>query len=804
MGAGLFARFPDLTRQADEVLGYSVEELCRSSGDGRLDRTEYAQPALFVVSALTYLARDPVPEPGLLAGHSLGEYGALFAAGCFDFATGVRLVRERGALMGQARGGGMLAVLGVDNADVPELLAGTGARQVDVANYNTAVQTVLSGPLDELRMVSSALAAHPGVRCVPVRVSAAFHSRHMRPAAQEFARFLTGFTFADPHRTVVSSVTARPYAPGQVADLLSRQIESPVRWTQTMAYLREHGTREVEEVGPGQVLTGLWKRALSPSAKPGVTAAPVAVEVGPATAPRPFAAAPARAPRALVTAGAPATAAAPVATVPLTTPRARAAAPATAAPPARSAAPATIAPSSPATARPGADGAPPAPRAEELGSDEFRREYGIRYAYLAGAMFRGIASADLVIRMGRAGLMGFFGAGGLTLDKVESALVRIKDALGPHGRYGVNLLHSIDDPAYEHAVVDLCLRHGVHDVEAAGFTQLTPAVVQFRFSGAHRDAAGRPVAVRRVLAKVSRPEVATAFMGPAPEAILRQLTAAGRLTRQEAEIAAELPVGQDICVEADSGGHTDGGAALTLLPAMLRHRDAAMARHGYERKIRVGAAGGIGAPEAVAAAFVLGADFVLTGSVNQCSPEAGTSDAVKDILAGLDVQDTAYAPAGDMFEIGARVQVVRKGTLFAARGNKLYQLYRSHDSWEAIDRATRRSVEETYFKRPFAEVWEETRAYHLGRGRDAEIEKAERLPKHRMALVFRWYFARSVRWALEGDPAQKVNYQIQCGPAIGAFNHAVRGTGLEDWRHRHVDRIAEHLMTGAAAVLARR
>ncbi|QNS09283.1 ACP S-malonyltransferase [Streptomyces xanthii] len=747
MGEGLFARFPELTRQADDILGHSIEELCRTGGEGRLDRTEYAQPALFVVSALSWLARDPaLPEPRFLAGHSLGEYGALFAAGCFDFATGVRLVRERGALMGRVQGGGMLAVVGVDGDEVPGLLARSGASGVDVANYNSPAQTVLSGPLDELRTASAALSARPGVRCVPVRVSAAFHSRHMRPAAQEFTRFLTGFTFADPDRTVVSGVTARPYGPGEIAGLLARQIESPVRWSQTMEYLAAHGVDAVEEIGPGQVLTNLWKRGRTErAARTPAPAAPAATAAA-ATAP---------------SAPAPATTAA-------------------------------------ATAAPASGGL----RAEELGSAEFRRAYGIRYAYLAGAMFRGIASTDLVIRMGRAGLMGFFGAGGLALDQVEKAVVRIKEALGPDGRYGVNLLHSIDDPAYEQAVVDLCLRHDVHDVEAAGFTQLTPAVVRFRFAGAHRDAAAGPVAVRRVLAKVSRPEVAAAFMGPAPEPILRKLLAEGHLTPLEAEIAAELPVAQDICVESDSGGHTDGGAALTLLPAMLRHRDAAMIRHGYGQRIRIGAAGGIGAPEAVAAAFVLGADFVLTGTVNQCSPEAGTSDAVKDILAGLDVQDTAYAPAGDMFEIGARVQVVRKGTLFAARGNKLYQLYRSHDSWESIDPATRRSVEETYFKRPFDEVWAETRAYHLGRGRDAEIEKADRLPKHRMALAFRWYFARSVRWALEGDPAQRVNYQIQCGPAIGAFNHVVRGTALEDWRARHVDLIAERLMTGAAGVLA--
>ncbi|MFE3768180.1 ACP S-malonyltransferase [Streptomyces sp. NPDC059122] len=748
MGGELFARFPDLTERADALLGYSVEELCRTGGDGRLDRTQFSQPALFIVNALSYLARETgLPEPSHLAGHSLGEYNALFAAGCFDFATGVRLVKERGALMGRAEGGGMLAVLGADGDALAALLAADGATGVtgvtgadgaagvggvDIANYNGSAQTVLSGPLDALREVAARLSGRDGVRCVPLRVSAAFHSRHMRPAAREFARFLEGFAFRDPRLPVLSNVTARPYGPGQVAELLARQIDHPVRWTGIMDRLVADGVSDIEEVGPGRVLTGLWRPVRERAAVPPAAAAPAA-------APPP----------------APPTRSAPV-------------------------------------------------RAEDLGSAAFRQDYGVRYAYLAGAMFRGIASTDLVIRMARAGLMGFFGAGGLTLERVEEALTTLTRALGPDGRFGMNLLHAIDDPAYEDAVVACCLRHGVRHVEAAGFTQLTPAVVQFRYTGAHRGPDGRPVAVRHVLAKVSRPEVATAFMGPAPEPIVAKLRAAGRLTDEEARIAAELPVSEDLCVEADSGGHTDGGAALTLLPAMLRHRDAAMARHGYRKRIRVGAAGGIGAPEAVAAAFVLGADFVLTGTVNQCSPQAGTSDAVKDILAGLDVQDTAYAPAGDMFEIGARVQVVRKGTLFAARGNKLHQLYRAHDGWESIDPATRRSVEETYFKRTFDDVWAETRAYHLGRGRAAEIDKAERSPKHKMALVFRWYFARSVRWALEGDPAQKVNFQIQCGPAIGAFNHVVRGTPLEDWRHRHVDAIAACLMTGAADVLSRR
>ncbi len=157
-----------------------------------------------------------------------------------------------------------------------------------------------------------------------------------------------------------------------------------------------------------------------------------------------------------------------------------------------------------------------------------------------------------------------------------------------------------------------------------------------------------------MLAKVSRPEVATVFMQPAPQHYVDKLVAAGHITPEEAELSQFIPMSEDICVEADSGGHTDQGVAYALMPAMLSLRDEMMAQYNYTKPIRVGATGGIGTPEAAAAAFMLGAEFILTGSINQCTVEAGMSDVVKDILQGINVQDTAYAPAGDMFELGAK------------------------------------------------------------------------------------------------------------------------------------------------------
>lgn len=239
------------------------------------------------------------------------------------------------------------------------------------------------------------------------------------------------------------------------------------------------------------------------------------------------------------------------------------------------------------------------------------------------------------------------------------------------------------------------------------------------------------------------------------------------------------------------------------MPVMLRLRAEAMAKFSYDSRIRIGAAGGLGTPDAVAAAFVLGADFVVTGSVNQCTVEAGTSEAVKDLLETMDVQDTAYAPAGDMFELGAKVQVLRKGMFFPARANKLYELYMRHASLEEIPAKTLQQIEEKFFRRSCDEVWRETRAY-LQRTAPAAIDALERNPKQKMASIFKWYFVQSTRLALQGVHDRKVDFQVQCGPALGAFNKWAQGTPLERWRQRGVAQIAEALMTGAAQVLNER
>ncbi len=260
MGAELFVRYPDWTAQADDVLGFSIRELCMDDPREELRRTQFTQPALFVVNALTYRARmdDGKPAPDFVAGHSLGEFNALLAAGAYDFATGLAMVKRRGQIMGQVSGGGMAAVIGMEPAAIQAVLETTEAgRRLDVANFNSYDQTVIAGPQEDLAAVKEQFEA-AGVRAyIPLNVSAPFHSRYMRAAEAEFSGFLAGIEFSRPGIPVISNVTGKPYDDTRVRETLSEQIGHSVRWLDSMECLLAQPEPTFEEVGPGTVLTKL-------------------------------------------------------------------------------------------------------------------------------------------------------------------------------------------------------------------------------------------------------------------------------------------------------------------------------------------------------------------------------------------------------------------------------------------------------------------------------------------------------------------------------------------------------------------
>jgi PfaD family protein len=442
----------------------------------------------------------------------------------------------------------------------------------------------------------------------------------------------------------------------------------------------------------------------------------------------------------------------------------------------------------------------PALYPEWLGARSFNEVHGVRFPYVTGAMANGIATTDLVIAMAEAGMLGFFGAAGLSLPRVEQAVDELVTRLGHHGApWGSNLIHSPNEPGLEMGAVELYLRRGVRRVSASAFMNLTPSVVRYAASGLRVDPTGQIRRDNHVFAKISRPEVAEAFLSPPPADMLNALVDQGLLTAEEAKLAGRVPVAEDITVEADSGGHTDNRPLPALLPVILGLRDELANKHGYTRPVRVGAAGGLGTPGAVAAAFSLGADYVLTGSVNQAAVESGLSEEGRRMLATATIADVGMAAAADMFELGVKLQVLKRGTMFAVRANRLYEIYRDHDSIEAMDPAVRARAEKEIFRMSLDEVWAHTRDF-WARREPAELEQAEREPKHKMALCFRWYLGLSSRWAIVGESDRRVDYQIWCGPAMGAFNAWVKGSFLEPPENRSAVQIALNLLEGAAVV----
>ncbi|GAA3658417.1 hypothetical protein GCM10022397_47880 [Flavivirga jejuensis] len=246
MGKDLFGKYPYETKLASDILGYDIEELCVNDPNRQLVKTQYTQPAIYVVNSFLYREHNQVPD--YLIGHSLGEYNALLESGAFDFETGLRLVQKRGELMSEVSGGGMAAVLGVDIKDVKRKLAADVYEHLSIANYNTPTQTVISGTEADIKAVVKDFTAQ-GITIIPLFVSAAFHSPYMELAEKEFSHFISNFNFNELKIPVIANVTGRPYENHLIVDLLSNQISRSVCWSDSIRYLMGQDVSEFQEVG---------------------------------------------------------------------------------------------------------------------------------------------------------------------------------------------------------------------------------------------------------------------------------------------------------------------------------------------------------------------------------------------------------------------------------------------------------------------------------------------------------------------------------------------------------------------------
>lgn len=424
-----------------------------------------------------------------------------------------------------------------------------------------------------------------------------------------------------------------------------------------------------------------------------------------------------------------------------------------------------------------------------MGSSHFKEIFGLRHAYAAGSMYRGISSPELVIRMAKANLLSFYGVGGLDLDEVESGIKTIQGSLSKNESFGVNLLCNYMYPEHEFQLVELFLKYQIRVIEASAFLMITPALAYFVIKGLYYDhGKGFPSTRHHIFAKVSRLETAKVFMEPIPSHIIESLLLSGKISPEEASFAKAVPISNYICVEGDSGGHTDRKSLAPLLVSILNLRNEMKKIYQNRYSFFVGAAGGLGEVISISMTFLMGADCILTGSINQCSIEARMSDRGKDLLQNMNAGDTEYAIAGDMFEMGAKVQVLKKGILFPVRANTLYNIYTLFKDIEDLPLSMRDMIEKHFFRLSLGEVAKDLGDYY----------QQKKTPKEKMAALFRWYLQKSKEWALSGTQDRIADFQIHTGPALGMFNQSVKGTSYENWRSRHVDEIAELLMEGSS------
>ncbi|RJQ39112.1 MAG: [acyl-carrier-protein] S-malonyltransferase [Dehalococcoidia bacterium] len=265
MGRDLYQQSPAAKAvfdEADAVLGFSLSRLCFEGPEEELRQTMNVQPAIVVMSlACLVSARDKLPVPAFVVGHSLGEYTALAAAGVIGFADAIRLARERGRLMHEAglqSPGAMVAVLGMDEDKLAPICAASG---VQIANINCPGQLVISGSREGIARASDLAKSAGAKRLVPLAVSGAFHTELMRPAAGGLAQFLDGLVFAEPEVPIVANTTAEPVDSGAaLKSELKEQLCRCVRWQRSVEYMVDDGVTTFIEIGPGKVLSGLIKR----------------------------------------------------------------------------------------------------------------------------------------------------------------------------------------------------------------------------------------------------------------------------------------------------------------------------------------------------------------------------------------------------------------------------------------------------------------------------------------------------------------------------------------------------------------
>jgi len=706
MGGELFDKYKELTEKAEKILGYSIKELCLKDPNNLLNNTRYTQPALYVVNAMCYLQKieETSKKPDYVAGHSLGEFNALFAAGVFDFETGLQLVKKRGELMSQVKDGGMAAVIGLEIEQIRKVIKDNNLESLDVANYNSKTQIVVAGPKEDIQNAKKYFENAGALKYVILNVSGAFHSRYMKEKAKEFGLFLRNFKLNEFDIKVISNVTGEVYKSDEIYKNIELQMYSYVKWNDTIKYLLSKNVDEIVQTGPGRVLTSLTKRIKDENS--------FSVDKN------------------------------------------------------------TINEQKDATI-----------------NIKFNIEYGLKYPYLVSGIERGISSKEMIVKCGKEHILSFLGTKKMNIEKVKESIIYIKERLSNGEVYGVNITYDPFDKGLASQIIDLCLEYEVKYIEISGYMNIPDFIIRYKLKNI-RQKNNKVICDNKVFLKTDRLSNLNQWMERMPDEVLNSLVEEKLIKSEERELAKYISIIDAVTINCGEKINTHRNDLLNIIPRVIKIRDYKVKAYNYDNSIYVGAAGNIGTPEAVAISFLLGVDYVSTDLINQCSKEACLSDLTKDLLQQAGIEDTINVPDAEKFEIGGRVQVLKRGVMFPSRANKLYELYRYYESYYQIDEKLRVQMENNYFKKTFDEYFKECK-----RNLPAEkIDIIEKDEKKKMALVFKQYLIDSVAYGQDGIEEQRMNFSIYCSPSLGAFNEYCLGGELENWRNRSVTKIAEILM----------
>jgi PfaD family protein len=427
---------------------------------------------------------------------------------------------------------------------------------------------------------------------------------------------------------------------------------------------------------------------------------------------------------------------------------------------------------------------------------KFLQRFNLKYPYIAGAMAKGISSEKMVRELSKSGCMGDFGSAGLSHEKILKTAENLK---ADSCNFLVNIINIPGNQENELNLLKELLKRDVRSISAGAYIRMTKGLVYFRVKGIKKEN-DQILIPNKILAKISRKEVAENFLKPPPLKIIKKLEQEKLITKEEAKLSQLIPMSSDIIAEADSGGHTDKQPAVSLFPEILFLKDIYQKNYP-DIYLSAGLAGGISTPHSALAAFSMGADFIMTGSINQSCLEAGTSDLVKEMLSKAKQGDFETAPSADTFEMGGKVQVLKKENRFASRANFLGKIFQNSDSIEDINKDDREFIENTVFEKSLKDEWETTKEY-FNKTDAGIIEKAEQNPKKKMALIFRSYLGQSSWWAINGIEKRKNDFQIWAGHSMAAFNSYVKNSPLEDFKNRKASEIALKILN-EAGILSR-